>query len=181
VAACRSRGGAVLFDAIDDELGKMPGIEAMRVLLDTDEGDERLAARLSGCYTRLFEGPGGPATVSLHESSYAREAGGLRQQATTDMAALLRRCDLAVRADYGEPPDHLSLEIALLATLLRIGDHAAADELRKRLLRWVPRVVVACAAADPIGFYRDALTALHDTLRAIDEPRSLRRCHERPS
>jgi TorA-specific chaperone len=166
VAACRSREGAVFFDAINDEFGYMPGVDAMRCAIEADESDEQVAARLSGCYMRLFEGPGGPATVSLYESTYA---------GTT------RRCDMAVRAGYGEPPDHLSLEAGLLASLLRIDDQDAADELRQRLLGWVPRVTTACAAADPSGFYRGVLIAMHDTLMVLHAPTPVRTCHERSS
>jgi len=181
VGACRSREGVVLFDAIHEELGYMPGIAAMRSVLDTRESDEQVAVRLSGCYMRLFEGPGGPATVSLYESTYAGPARRLHQQATAAMEVVLRRCDMAVRAGHGEPPDHLSLEAALLATLLRIGDQDAVHGLRKRLLRWVPQVTAACAAVDPGGFYRGVLIALHDTLMALDEFSSIGNCHERSS
>ena len=168
VAACRSREGAVLFAAIEDEFGDLPGIAAMRTAFDTAESDAQVAARLSGCYMRLFEGPGGPATVSLYESTYANPARLLHQQATADMECILRRCDLAVRAGYGEPPDHVSLEVALLASLLRNGDQMPAEDLRGRLMRWVPQVTAACAVADQTGFYRGALTALRDTLVSLD-------------
>ena len=178
VTACRSREGAVLFDAIDDELGYMPGIEAMRSVLGADESDEHIAARLAGCYVRLFEGPGGPATVSLYESTYAGVTRRLNQQATAAMETMLRRYDMAVRATHGEPADHLALEAGLLATLLRVGDQDAADELRRRLLRWVPQVTAACAAVDQSGFYRGALIALHDTLMALPAISSVRTCHE---
>ena len=181
VNACRSRQGAILFDAINDELGYMPGIEAMRSALRSDESDEHMASRLSGCYMRLFEGPGGPATVSLYESTYAGSTRRLHQEATATMEAMLRRCDMAVRAGHGEPADHLPLEVALLATVLRIGDHDAAAELGRRLLRWVPRVTAACAGVDPSGFYRGALIALHDTLMALHAASPVRTCHERSS
>jgi TorA-specific chaperone len=181
VAACRSREGAVFFDAINDEFGYMPGVDAMRCAIEADESDEQVAARLSGCYMRLFEGPGGPATVSLYESTYAGTTRRLHQQATAAMEAMLCRCDMAVRAGYGEPPDHLSLEAGLLASLLRIDDQDAADELRQRLLGWVPRVTTACAAADPSGFYRGVLIAMHDTLMVLHAPTPVRTCHERSS
>ena len=181
VSACRSREGVVLFDAIHEELGYMPGIAAMRSVLETNESDQQVAARLSGCYMRLFEGPAGPATVSLYESTYAGPARRLHQQATTAMEAALRRCDMAVRASHGEPPDHLSLEVALLATLLRKGEQDAVHELRKRLLGWVTQVAAACAVVDPGGFYRGVLIALHDTLMALDEFSSIGTCHERSS
>lgn len=181
IGACRSSDGVVLFDAIRAELGYTPGIEAMRSVLDTHASDQQLAMRLSGSYVRLFEGPGGPATVSLYESTYAGAMRRLHQHPAAAMEAMLRRCDMAVRAGHGELPDHLSLEAGLLATLLRIGDRDAADELRTRLLEWVPQVAAACAAVDSGGFYRGVLTALHDTLMALDESSSIGTCHERSS
>ena len=181
VRACRSGEGVALFDAINEELGYMPGIEAMRSVLDTHDSDERFAARMLNRYVRLFEGPGGPATVSLYESTYAGQSCRLQQQPAAAMEAMLRRCGMAVRAGHGEPPDHLSLEAGLLATLLRIGDQNATNELRSRMLRWVPQVAVACAAVDPGGFYRGLLIALHDTLVALNEFSSIGTCHERSS
>jgi TorA-specific chaperone len=181
VTACRSRDGTVLFEAIADELGCARGIETMRSVLDADETDDHVAARLSGCYTRLFDGPGGPATVSLYESTYSGPARRLHQQPAAAMASMLRRCDLSVRAGHGEPADHLSLELALLATLLRAGDRARAAQLRRQLMAWVPQVAAACAAADPSGFYRGVSIALLDTLMSLHALPSTRACHERSS
>jgi TorA-specific chaperone len=180
VAACRSSKGTVLFNAIHDELGEMPGIDAMRLVFDADESDAHLAARLSGCYMRLFEGLGGLETVSLYESSYAGTTRRLHQEASAAMEVVLRRCDKAVRAGCGEPPDHLALEAGLLATLLRVGDEDAADELRRRMLRWVPQACAACAGVDTIGFYRGALIALNDMLMALRAASTVRTSHARP-
>ena len=178
VAACRSCEGRVLFHAIGDELGCSIGIAAMCSAIDSDERDDVVATRLAGVYMRLFEGPGGPATVSLYESTYAGPTRRLNQQATATMEAMLRRCDIAVRADCGEPPDHLALEVALLSTLIRSGERVAAAEMRHRLQRWVPHPAAACADADPTGFYRGALAALHETLLAFDSPAAHRTRHD---
>lgn len=167
VTACRSRAGGVLFDAIAAALGRLPGITVMRAVLDGGASDEELAARLSRDYLRLFAGTGGPATVSLYESSYAGTARRLNQHATAAMEALLRRCDQAVRRDCGEPADHLAIEAGLLATLLRAGDRDGADALGRRLLAWLPHVVAASAQADPGGFHHGAVLALHDALRTL--------------
>ncbi len=177
--ACRSHEGNVLFHAIDEESGAMPGLAAMRCVFAGDDSDARLAARLSGRYVRLFEGPGGPATVYLSKSADAGPARRLQQQATADMESLLRRCDLAVRRGYREPADHLALELALLAALLRVGDQDAAQHLCRRLASWVPRAIAACSACDPGGFHLGASTAVQDTLMAFDATSSTRIPHVR--
>lgn len=179
VTACRSAEGRVLFQAIEDELGVMPGLAAMRRIFDRDEHDAHVAARLAGCYVRLFEGPRGPATVSLYESTYSGAARRLHQQATADMESILWRCDLAVRPGFGEPADHLSLELALLATLLRVGDQDTAEALRQRLANWVPRTVVACSSSDTTGFYLGALRVVYYLLMALAATSSIRIRHER--
>ena len=179
IAACRSFQGNVLFSAIEEEFGAMPGLAAMRCVFDRDESDARMAVRLSGCYVRLFEGPGGPATVSLYESTQAGPARRLQQQATADMERILRRCDMAVRRGYGEPADHLSLELALLATLLRVGEQNGAEDLRQRLANWVPRAIAACSAVDPTGFYLGALRVVHHLLMALAATSSIRIRDER--
>jgi TorA-specific chaperone len=167
VTACRSAEGRVLFQAIEDELGAMPGLAAMRRIFDRDERDLHVAARLASCYVRLFEGTCGPATVSLCESTYSGPARRLHQQAAADMESILCRSDLAVRPGVGEPADHLSLELALLATLLRVGDHVTAEALRQSLANWVPRVVVLCASSDTTGFYLGALRVVYHLLMAL--------------
>jgi TorA-specific chaperone len=179
VTACRSTEGRVLFQAIEEELGAMPGLAAMRRIFDRDERDVHVAARLAGCYVRLFEGPGGPATVSLYESTYSGPARRLHQQAAADMQSILCRCDLAVRPGFGEPADHLSLELALLTTLLRVGDQDAAEALLRRLANWVPRAVVACSSCDTSGFYVGALRVVSHLLMALAANSSIRIRHER--
>ncbi|WLE59863.1 molecular chaperone TorD family protein [Burkholderia plantarii] len=149
VARYREPEVAALFDALALELDCAPAIATMRTVLISDAAPRAVALDLSVAYTRLFEGVHGTVAVPLCESAYT----GTRwvDQAAHEIAALLRRVGLNVRG--GEPPDHLCVELALCACLLRDG---AADELARleaRLCRWVPRFVAHCRAADPDGFH----------------------------
>ncbi len=164
VAACRSVRGITLLAAIGDEAGSRRGTDLMQAALVADDDVRTVACRLARAYTLLFEGPGGPKTVSIYESAYSGESPRLCQSAMAEMDALLGRGGMSTRSDLREPADHLSIELALLAELQREGDLAGAGALSGRLLRWVPLLSASCVSADATGFYGGASIVLHDLL-----------------
>jgi TorA specific chaperone len=167
VADYCSTGGARFLEAIGDELGCMPGIDRMRSALAANAPPASIACELSVAYTLLFDGVAGPATVSLYESAYGGAGGRLFQEATGDMELLLERCGLSVSKDCCEPADHLSIELALLSTVLREDDGDCAALLRDRLLAWVPEFAARCGRADRSGFYGGAAMVLNDHLTLL--------------
>ena len=156
------------------------GLAALRQLLPTLAGDAalgpplaRMADRLTAlddpvrqlgiAFNRLFVGAGGPETVAPYESAQAEPQGRLFGTAAAEMTALLARLDLRVADGLGEPPDHLAVELQLLARLVAAGD-PQEKLLLHRLRGWVPRFRDACAAHDPTGFYAAAAAALSTLL-----------------
>jgi TorA-specific chaperone len=150
-------------DALADGLG------AMRAVLEAKGSDDGIAAQLGHAHARLFAGVSGRTTVSPYESAYG-ETRRLFQKPAAEMAELLRRHDLHVAQDYAEAPDHLCVELALLARLLETGSDDATDLVR-RLNGWVPRFAELCQARDPSGFWAGAARLLTDLL-ALETPAS---------
>jgi TorA-specific chaperone len=172
IAACRSADGDLLLVAMGHELGSTAGIERMRIALSSGGSVADSSRQLSRAYMLLFEGPGGPATVALCESAYEAAHGRLFQQPTEDVESLLRDLDLAVASGCREPADHVSIQLSLLARLLRSGDGQRLGTLRERLLAWTPRFAAACNQVDPTGFYSGAAMVLQQLLKTASIHRS---------
>jgi TorA-specific chaperone len=118
----------------------------------------------------LFSGAAGPGTVAPYESVHTSDAGLLFQRPAADMQALLAQLDLDPVRLPGEPPDHIAVELAVLAEALRRDDAAtAARLLHHHLLRWAPDFAELCQAHDPHGLYAAAAALLTPLLhRACD-------------
>ncbi len=156
--------GTFLLAAVGDEVGCKQGIDRMWRALSSGASPASIERELSITYMELFEGAAGPATVPLYESAYTGSGTRLFQQATGDMELLLQRCDLSVIKDCREPPDHLSIELALLSAVLREDRKQFIPVIRDRLLAWVPEFTVRCNDADQSGFYSGAAMVLYKLL-----------------
>lgn len=152
------RRGLAMLDTNDCEQYPefFAGIDAMSRCLATDTDDEVLAVRLSVAYGCLFLGIGGPETVSPCESFY-RCDGRLFQAPAAEMERLLAAHNYS--AAVSEAPDHVSIELALLAALME-ADHLDRHVLTERLLCWVPLFRDLLDRRDPTGFWSGAATIL---------------------
>jgi len=154
--------GARLLEALAHEPGCSGGALSMRGALTRDEPDTALTRRLGMAFTQLFEGAGGPRTVSPFESVHASPSGRLFQASSSAMDRRLRRARTAPGTGLREPSDHLSIELALLARLMRdpasVGEQAGL--LDDHLLAWVPGFTRGVETHDPGGFYAGAAVVL---------------------
>jgi len=160
------------------EIAAIPGCAggAMRIrqALNAEADDAQIAARVGAAYGLLFEGIGGPKTVSPYESVH--RSGRLFGAATAEMEAILAAHDLSVPASAHEAADHVAVELATAARLLAEAEPDAATVF-DRLQTWIPDFVAACAAADSCGFWAGAaeiLTAIVGlATRQPDEAKAL--------
>lgn len=166
IAAYRRGPAAVWLEQLGAAGVLADGIRQMRGALSGDGADAELAAHLGKTHATLFSGLGGPATVSPYQSAYEGD-GRLYQAAAADMAVLLRAHNMHVSRTWAEAPDHLAVELSLLARLL-VSGHGDADGLIERLRRWLPAFADRCAAQDPSGFWSGAAMALTSLLAACD-------------
>ncbi|MDR3535690.1 MAG: molecular chaperone TorD family protein [Acetobacteraceae bacterium] len=113
---------------------------------------------LSNAWTLLFSGAGGPANVPPYASAYAE--GRLYGAAAARMQAELSRLDLAVAGDCREPPDHVAIQLTILAELLWREPPETAEAFRRTELAWLPAFCGSCATRDSTGFYAGAALLL---------------------
>jgi TorA-specific chaperone len=168
VASYRDGLGANLLDILIDTFDCASGVQMMRSALLTDASPMAVAHELAIAFTVLFDGIGGHRTVPLYESAHVSGSARLFQAPVSDMARLLRQADVSITDAVREPPDHLSIELALLARLMCSGASPAAQAvlllLDEHLLAWVPILADRCRAADSTGFYAGAARVTADFL-----------------
>jgi TorA-specific chaperone len=152
--------------AVLDSLATTPGAEQSvaaicRVL---DQGSAAsVAVSLAVAQARLFGGIGGHQTTPPYRSVFTSESGLLCQEATAEMARVLRQYRLKLDESVCEPADHLSLQLEVMSQLalraaaendaacdLLVGQ---ADFIDGQLLDWVPRFAARLAAIDESGFH----------------------------
>jgi TorA-specific chaperone len=161
VTSYRDGLGATFLDTLLDEPGCAAGVRPMRSALVTEGSAAAVAHKLALAFTILFDGVGGHRSVSPYESAHVSASGRLFQAPVSDMDLLLRQADMSIDDAVGEPSDHLSIELALLARLMRGGSpQAQAALLDDHLLAWVPMFADRCRDADSTGFYAGAASLL---------------------
>ncbi|CAH2601363.1 Molecular chaperone TorD family protein [Rhodovastum atsumiense] len=164
VAALRADGRLGCLGALLQRPVCRPPLQRACTVLAGFADTPTATSRLNAAFCRLFLGTGGPqGTVPPCESAWRGTGGRLFQEPTAEMATLLATHGLAVAAECCEPPDHLAIELSLMAALLAAPDPdaTAVAALRERLLGWVPRFAAACTTCDPPGFYAALATLLH--------------------
>jgi TorA-specific chaperone len=168
VANFREEMGETLFEALAEDPGWAAGTQRMRSALNVEGSAAAVARKLSVAFTQLFDGVGGCKTAALYESAHVCASGRLFQAPADDMARLLRQLDVSVDDGFREPPDHLSIELALLARLMRhdADTQAQAALLDGHLLVWVPMFADRCRECDRTGFYAGAAQLLMAFLTA---------------
>jgi TorA-specific chaperone len=160
--------GVDFLDTLAGEPRCAPGVQRIRSALTPEDPLPKVARRLAIAFTLLFDGVDGPNTVAPYESAHVGPSGRLFQAPTSEMGRLLRQWNMAVDDAFREPPDHLSIELALLAQLMRRGasHRAQAALLDDHLLAWVPIFAGRCCNADRTGFYAGAVWVLTGFLTA---------------
>jgi len=158
VASYRRGLAAAWLDGVASLPGCGEAVARMQSALEVDADDAFVVARVGSAYGMLFEGIGGPKTVSPYESVH-RDGGRLFGAPAAEMEAILTAHDLSVAASAHEAPDHLAVELAAAARLLA-GGEPDADAIIARLLGWVPAFAADCAAADSNGFWAGAAAVL---------------------
>jgi TorA-specific chaperone len=144
------------------DVASLPGcdqaVARMRCALEAAADDAIVVARIGSAYGMLFEGIGGPRTVSPYESVHV-DGGRLFGASAAAMEAILAAHDLSVAASVHEAPDHIAVELAAAARLLAEGE-PDAEAIIARLRDWVPAFAADCAAADANGFWAGAAALL---------------------
>ncbi|WP_109109760.1 molecular chaperone TorD family protein [Azospirillum sp. TSO35-2] len=158
VRALRRHGGFGPLGALAADPLYAADLRRAREAVLAPASEEETVSRLNSGYCQLFLGIGGAAGAPPFESAY-RGTGRLYQEAVDSMAELLATCGLRPADGFAEPPDHLAIELSLLAQFIQSGADAPdlgdgpAAALRRRLAEWVPAFARGCARYDRSGFY----------------------------
>ncbi|MGU3492400.1 molecular chaperone [Xanthobacteraceae bacterium A53D] len=163
----RQQGAQALafIQGLGEDLERRSAASALCDVLASGPAD-KLSARFGHHYVLLFEGVSGPKSISLYESSYCGEGSGLFNAPFVAMQEILRALDIRVDGPCREPPDHLAIELAALATALRQGRPDIAASLATQLRGWVPAVAVAVSRSPHGGFYAHVFALLDAFLAA---------------
>ena len=174
LAAYRGAEGHALLERLGARSALAPAVARLRALAERGAAAEPAAKALAGDFARLFLGAGGRHGVPPYESAYGSERGLLFQEPTTQTAAVIRELDLRVADGFPEPPDHLAVQLSVMAELARREDAAARQLwfLESRLLSWIEAFRDDCAATDRAGFYATAAASL--AAFALDDAQRLR-------
>ncbi len=165
IATLRSPHGATLLAELGATTGLAREVAALAAALAAGRPAEAAVA-VEQAYVQLFSGAAGPNTVAPYESVHTSASGLLFQRPAAVMQALLARLDLDVAGLPAEPPDHIAVQLAVLAEALRRGDACTVLYLLDdHLLRWAPGFAALCRAHDPHGLH-DAAAALLPPLLA---------------
>ncbi|PYF10924.1 TorA-specific chaperone [Rhodobacter viridis] len=163
LSALREGAGAKWLAALAAEPAFAEALTEIRAALASPLDAARLQTRLTIAFNGLFLGLGGKHTLAPNESAWTH-GGRLFQAPVTEMSALLSACDLSLAQGCCEAPDHLSVELMLLAHLEAHAD-PRAEALQARLRLWLPGFCAAVRAEDRTGFWAGAAALL---LAALD-------------
>ena len=127
---------------------------------------KRVLGDLARDYANLFLGVG-RKTIALSESSYRDQSGLLFRDSYFDVKERYRKLGLAKNNDFAEADDHLSVELAYMATVCRLSIEAIEEDsalhlgylnsqeefLKEHLLLWIPAMVDMLTQAGNSLFY----------------------------
>jgi len=116
----RSSEGNALLVAFSEIEPLSPVVDALfvRVMQPPESTLGEVALDLSAEYARLFLGVGGRRSAPPYASFYTSAEGRLMQEAAADARVDLDRMNLRPADDFREPPDHLAVQLELMAELI---------------------------------------------------------------
>jgi len=176
LTALREGAGSKWLAALGTEPAFAEALTEIRAALASPLEAVRLQTRLTIAFNGLFLGLGGKRTLAPNESAWTH-GGRLFQAPVAEMAALMVACDLHLAEGCCEAPDHLSVELMLLAHLEAHAD-PRAEALQARLRLWLPGFCAAVRAEDRTGFWAGAAALLlaaldHNSLTTQPEERTV--------
>ncbi|AKH20749.1 molecular chaperone TorD [Sedimenticola thiotaurini] len=165
--------GQVALNALAAEPCFAPVIGTIRKLTEQPDQFQSAALDLATHFAYLFLGVGGRYSAPPYQSAYSDKSGMLFQQSTTEMDAVLRELDLSVVSELKEPPDHIAIQLSVMAQLAdksvsaNLEDGVAGAELieqqmnfiDRHLLNWTPAFRDDCILNDKGDFYANLARA----------------------
>lgn len=159
--------GQIALNALAAEPSFGPVIGTIRKLTGNPDEFQTVSLDLATEFAYLFLGVGGRYSAPPYQSSYSDKSGLLFQQSTAEMEAVLRKLDVSVVNDLKEPPDHIAIQLSVMAELADKSVNAGAGEMvagadlveqqvdfiDRHLLSWTPGFRDDCILNDKGEFY----------------------------
>lgn len=163
-----SEGGSLLL-GLSGIAPLAPAVEAIRARVSgtSQAGMETLARDLSAAFSRLFLGVRGRRTAPPYKSFYVSDTGRLLQEPAARMQRELQRLGVRLTSNFSEPPDHIAVQLAVMAALANTADESEqAHFLDHQLRDWVGAFRDQCIVADEANFYTAMAHAMVDFIDA---------------
>ncbi len=167
LAVYRTADGRALLAA----LGELPGLAPLAAALERQvAGDgplEPVARDLAAAFARAFHGAAGRRSAPPTASVYRDPSGRVMQAQAGAMSRTLGDLGLTLSDTLREPPDHVAVQLSVVAHLLERGaDGEAAAFARGHLAPWLDAFAMRCAAVPRADFYGTLARATVDFCRA---------------
>lgn len=129
--------------------------------LQTREGAQ---LELSADFCEAFLGSDKSSALP-YASLYLDKSGLLNAKPAQDMRELLTKYNIAQKAEFNEPADHIAIELDFLGNLIVMTNQQSSEEdfelymtaqqnfINEQLLSWTPRFSQICKERDEFGFY----------------------------
>lgn len=163
LAAYRSQDGRALLQNLAHISPLTPAVDDIALWIDdATEADLDIIARdLAADYAKLFLGAGGRRTAPPYRSFYAANEGRMIQTPAVDMQHIMQQLDIRMSDELPEPPDHIAVQLAVMAALVQTSSTAKqARFLGDHLLDWVDTFCARCIMVSAFGFYTSVARAL---------------------
>lgn len=165
----RSAEGEALLEGLGGIEALEPVVLAIRARISraTEPDLAPIALEIAGEFARLFLGVGGRYSAPPYQSFYVNADGRLMQHTAAEMQEELRHLDVRLGDGFFDLPDHIAVQLAVMAELTQTADIAKqAEYLEHRLLGWIGKFRDRCVAANRAGFYAAAAGAVVDFVHA---------------
>lgn len=159
--------GQIALNALSAEPAFEPVVGAIRKITADRDRFRSVTLDLATSFAYLFLGVGGRYSAPPYQSAYGDKRGMLFQQSAEDMESVLRELDVSVVSELKEPPDHIAIQLSVMAELadrsvntLAVEEVAGSDLVEQQmhfidshLLNWTPTFRDDCILNDKSDFY----------------------------
>lgn len=154
IATYRGPDGQMLLAALRELPAIAPPVDELRRLIEAQGDDLALARDLAGAFAHVFHGVGGRRSAPPCASFYRHASGRVMQAEAGDMTAELDAIGLGIAAHMHEPPDHVAVQLAVMAHLVETaGTGTQKRFLTRHLAPWIGAFSDRCASAPQAGLY----------------------------
>ena len=165
------QGGQAFMERLQKEAALAPLVAELQEIVADKENYSTRVLELAVVYANVFLGVAGEKSALPYESAYFGKKGLLYQQPTSEMLAIIQKLGLSQDGELKEPPDHISVELNVMAELVMKEDtvQQQIEFIDQHLLNWLPALRDDCNACEADNFYAKACQA---TVALIEKERA---------